>query len=230
MERITICGGTVADSGCSAICLRLEDGPQVFYHSTGIRATGHNDGLLLSLNPETRRELDRHGLAMCKAYTLMQLRGLTMDNRIFETEVLRMLTCEGVPLCTKTEATETLYPRFVRYLEDAHRDGVIGDARYAVAIGKARKLNRFLTIMGLSSITADDFTPDLVLQFRQLFSTNTKMCRSTPNFIRETQDNGLPPSVAATLRWCTTSSCCRLFSPSSKTRARFVTRPSEKYR
>lgn len=167
MERITICGGTVADSGCSAICLRLEDGPQVFYHSTGIRATGNNDGLLLSLNPETRRELDRHGLAMCKAYTLMQLRGLTMDNRIFETEVLRMLTCEGAPLCTKTEATETLYPRFVRYLEDAHRDGVIGDARYAVAIGKARKLNRFLTIMGLSSITADDFTPDLVLQFRQ---------------------------------------------------------------
>jgi integrase len=167
MERITICGGTVADSGCSAICLRLEDGPQVFYHSTGIAAVRNNDGLSLKLNPETRGELNRHGLAMCKAYTLMQLRGLAMDNRVFETEVLRMLTHEDAPPCANTETTEPLYPRFVRYLEDAHRDGVIGDARYAVAIGKARKLQRFLTIAGLSSITADDFTSDLVLEFRQ---------------------------------------------------------------
>lgn len=64
-------------------------------------------------------------------------------------------------------ATEPLYQRFVRYLEDAHRDGVIGDGRYAVAIGKARKLRRFLTIEGLSTITADDFTSDLVLEFRK---------------------------------------------------------------
>ena len=167
MERITICGGTVADSGCSAIRLRLEDGPQVFYHSTGISATRNNDGLSLNLNPETRSELDRHGLAMCKAYTLMQLRGMAMDNRVFETEVLRMLTHENTSFCANSEIAEPLYPRFVRYLEDAHRDGVIGDARYAVAIGKARKLQRFLTISGLSSITADDFTSDLVLEFRQ---------------------------------------------------------------
>ena len=104
---------------------------------------------------------------MCKAYTLMQLRGLAMDNSVFETEVLRMLTHEDTPLCANTETTEPLYPRLVRYLEDAHRDGVIGDARYAVAIGKARKLQRFLTVAGLSSITADDFTSDLVLEFRQ---------------------------------------------------------------
>ena len=167
MERITICGGTVADSGCSAIRMRLEDGPQVFYHSTGISATRNNDGLSLNLNPETRSELDRHVLAMCKAYTLMQLRGMAMDNRVFETEVLRMLTHENTSFCANTETVEPLYPRFVRYLEDAHRDGVIGDARYAVAIGKARKLQRFLTISGLSSITADDFTSDLVLEFRQ---------------------------------------------------------------
>ena len=53
MERITLCSGTVGD-GCSAIRLRLEDRTLVFYHS---------------LNTETRDELDRHGLAMCKAST-----------------------------------------------------------------------------------------------------------------------------------------------------------------
>lgn len=64
---------------------------------------------------------------------------------------------EPEPICT----------RFVRYLDDAHRDGVIGDARYAVAIGKAHKLQRFLTINSLSNITANEFTSDLVLEFRQ---------------------------------------------------------------
>ena len=73
MEKITICSGTVANSGCSAICLRLEDGPQVFYHSTGITADHNNDGSPLNLNPEARSELDRHCLAMCKAYTMMQM-------------------------------------------------------------------------------------------------------------------------------------------------------------
>ena len=60
-----------------------------------------------------------------------------------------------------------LYQRFVRYLDDAHRDGVIGDGRYAVAVGKARKLQRFLTIAGISTLTADGFTSELVLEFRK---------------------------------------------------------------
>ena len=149
MERITLCSGTASD-GCSAIRLRLEDRTLVFYHS---------------LNTETRDEIDRHGLAMCKAYTLMQLRGMAMDNRVFETEVQRMLNNDKDSPGTTT--TEPLYPRFVRYLHDAHRDGVIGDGRYAVAKGKARKLQRFLTIARLPNITANDFTSDLVLEFRQ---------------------------------------------------------------
>lgn len=104
---------------------------------------------------------------MCKAYTMMQSRGTVMNNSVFEAEVQRVLSDE---CATDTDATaegETLYKHFVRYLKDAHRDGVIGDGRYAVAIGKARKLQRFLTISGLNTLTADDFTSDLVLEFRQ---------------------------------------------------------------
>jgi len=68
---------------------------------------------------------------------------------------------------SESNETDPLYQRLVRYLHDAHRDGVIGDGRYAVAIGKAKKLQRFLTIKGLTSITADNFTADHVLEFRQ---------------------------------------------------------------
>ena len=73
---------------------------------------------------------------------------------------------DHLPVCDNLE-TETLYNRFVRYLEDAHRDGVIGDGRYAVAICKAQKLKRFLVIKGYPTITANDFTADMVLEFRQ---------------------------------------------------------------
>ncbi len=88
-------------------------------------------------------------------------------NLIFGNEVLEQLTTFKKANNPTTAKAEPLYQRFVRYLEDAHRDGVIGDGRYAVAKGKASKLQRFLTINGLAAITADDFSSDLVLEFRQ---------------------------------------------------------------
>jgi integrase len=69
-------------------------------------------------------------------------------------------------LCVKTK-TESLYSRLLRYLDEAHRNGFIGDGRYAVALGKAKKLHRFLIIIGHPSLPVEDFTPDLVLEFRQ---------------------------------------------------------------
>ena len=113
MERITMCCGTVANGGCSAVCFKLADGTSNFYYTT----------------------------------------------------VTQMLS--AVDVYKPAPSSEPLYQRFVRYLEDARRDGVIGDGRYAVAVGKARKLHRFLTIAGIASITASDFTSDLVLEFRK---------------------------------------------------------------
>lgn len=69
---------------------------------------------------------------------------------------------------------ESLYNRLLRYIDEAHRDGVIGDGRYAVALGKAAKLNRFLVIIGRSSMTASEFTNNLVLEFRQFIADEFK--------------------------------------------------------
>ena len=92
---------------------------------------------------------------------------LTAVTRVFyHSTVTQALTGDQSQTCA-THETEPLYKRFVRYLEDARRDGVIGDARFAVAMGKARKLKRFLIISGHTSLTADEFTSDLVMQFRQ---------------------------------------------------------------
>lgn len=86
-------------------------------------------------------------------------------SNFYYTTVTQMLS--AVDVYKPAPSSEPLYQRFVRYLEDARRDGVIGDGRYTVAIGKAKKLHRFLTIAGVPSITASDFTSELVLEFRK---------------------------------------------------------------
>ena len=63
--------------------------------------------------------------------------------------------------------SEMIYPRFLRFINEAHRDGVMGDDRYAVALSKARKLERFLIISGKTSMPISAFTTDMVLRFRQ---------------------------------------------------------------
>lgn len=67
----------------------------------------------------------------------------------------------------RVKKNERMYPRLLRYLDEAHRDGVMGDGRYAVALGKAQKLQRFLTIIGRPELPVRDFTADMLLRFRQ---------------------------------------------------------------
>ena len=77
--------------------------------------------------------------------------------------------------------SETLYARLLRYIDEAHRDGVMGDARYAVALGKASKLRRFLIINGRRSMTAKDFTAETVLEFRQFIFDEYKYVSLYPD-------------------------------------------------
>lgn len=77
--------------------------------------------------------------------------------------------------------TESIYPRLLRYIEEAHRDGVMGDGRYAIALGKAVKLRRFLIIIGRPSMSIRDFTTEMVLRFRQFIYDEYKYVTLYPN-------------------------------------------------
>lgn len=155
-----MCNG--AASGVAPIIFfRLEDGEQTFYHSTGIAARPEE----AERNLRLRSQLEHHKLAMCKAYTMMQLKRMDMNSRIFEMMVGRVMTeCIGF---NQRKSGEPVYQRLMQYLKEAHRDGVIGQGRYIVLIGKAHKLQRFLIIKGLSGISANDFTADLLLEYRK---------------------------------------------------------------
>jgi hypothetical protein len=57
----------------------------------------------------------------------------------------------------------------------------MGDARYAVALGKAEKLRRFLVIFSLKSLSAREFTTSNVLQFRQFVYDEYKFVSQHPD-------------------------------------------------
>ena len=155
-----MCHGA-AQGAAPVILFRLEDGPQTFYHSTGIQARPED----LASDERLQSELECHKLAMCKAYTLMQVKRMDMDSRIFELQIRRVMT-ENFGLI-KRKQEEPVYQRLLRYLEEAHRDGVMGVGRFQVLQGKARKLQRFLSIKGLSGLSAREVTPELLLEYRQ---------------------------------------------------------------
>lgn len=173
METITMCYDALTRRGVG-IRFQLQDGAQILYHSTGILAQPDE----AKSNPELREELYRHCLAMCKAYTLMQLQRMDMNSRIFETEVARVL--QNSCIFTLKKKAEPMYPRLLRYIEEAHRDGVMGNARYAVALCKAAKLHRFLVVIGRTSLSAREFTSDMVLQFRQFIYDEYKYVPQHP--------------------------------------------------
>jgi len=97
------------------------------------------------------------------AETMYNKNGKVME-RI--TMYLRRMMTEFIGF-TMRKGGEPVINRLTRYLEEALRDGVIVQGRYTVLKGKARKLQRFLAIKGLSRISACEFTSDLLLEYRQ---------------------------------------------------------------
>lgn len=97
------------------------------------------------------------------AETMFNKNGKVME-RI--TMYLRRMMTEFIGF-TMRKGGEPVINRLTRYLEEALRDGVIVQGRYTVLKSKARKLQRFLAIKGLSRISACEFTSDLLLEYRQ---------------------------------------------------------------
>ncbi len=95
----------------------------------------------------------------------MQITQKEMNSRIFEALIDCMMKGAREPESARYE--EPVIKRLWRYMEEAHRDGVMGEGRFQVAQGKARKLQRFLQIKGLSALTARDITPEILLEYRQ---------------------------------------------------------------
>lgn len=92
----------------------------------------------------------------------------------------RRVMTGGASLLFRRKKEETVGMRLTQYVDEALRDGVIGEGRYAVLQGKIRKLQRFLTIKGLLSITPREFTTDLLLEYRKFIYDEYLYVRQFP--------------------------------------------------
>jgi hypothetical protein len=118
------------------------------------RVSIYNESLAKSL----KEEYD----IMCSAYTFMCDSGLDMTTEIFEREIARIKT----PVVAIRETVPPLITRFRKYADDALKYGIVGEARYKHITIVADKLERFLIINGISSITAPEFTESHLMDFR----------------------------------------------------------------
>ena len=88
-----------------------------------------------------------------------------MNDRIFEMQVGRVLSARVSPVVNSRR--EPMYSRYLRYVEEIHKVGVVGASRYTQLLSKARKLWRFLEINGLTGVSAREFDSSLLLEYRQ---------------------------------------------------------------
>lgn len=87
---------------------------------------------------------------------------------------------------------ESVYQRLMRFIDESHRDGVIGDGRYVVALGKAAKVNRFLAISGRQTMSVHEFTTDMLMEFRQFLYDEYKYVSLYPNLYPRGSGNHWP--------------------------------------
>lgn len=164
-----------AKKGVVRLGFHLTEGKEVnLYHKTGFMVRkadlskftteGELKPRVVAFNKQLKSDIGKHIVAMHKAYARMQVLGLDMHSKVFEKEIEAVLGSEGT---ARTPSGETMYERYLRYIEEAYRDNVIGKDRHDQYMSKAKRLKRFLTIQGLSKISAQDFDVNLLLEFRR---------------------------------------------------------------
>lgn len=113
-------------------------------------------------NEELSRSLKNEFKIMTSAYAYMCDEGLDITSEVFEREIARIKT----PVIAAREEIPSLIKRFRKYADDALKYGIVGEARYKHITIVADKLERFLIINGISSITAPEFTESHLMDFR----------------------------------------------------------------
>jgi len=173
MALITIKRRTTKTSGSIKLRFRLRDGRDLeIYHKSDIEAelsalakfddSGKKKPRVTDYDQELENKIKVEMERMAKAYATMQEKGMDMTSEIFEKEIAKV-TFEVKQIRAEQES---LINRFRRYTEEALRDNIIGQARYAHFVTFGNKLNRYLIIKGLSEISPAEVDPEFLMDFR----------------------------------------------------------------
>ncbi len=173
MEYITLKTRTTKDSGIVKLRFRLRDGRNIeLYHKSDIEIKvadldkldneGKKKKGVTTLTKKFLETISAEKRYMQLAYDKMKNDGMDINSEVFESVIAGMKT----PVLEVRKEQPAVVLRFRQYADNALRDGVLGKRRHDHIIVVSDKLERFLTIKGLSEITAAEFTDSLLMEFR----------------------------------------------------------------
>lgn len=177
MEKITFHYTTPKKNGPVRVRYRLRDGRNIqLCHKSDIQADiadldkfdadGNTKPRIQIYNQELAVSLKREYDIMIKAYALMNDKGLDKTTEVFEREIAAIKN----PIVALRSDTPNIVTRFRENADKSFRAGIIGADRHKHLIVLSNKLERFNIIKGISGITAGEFGPDLLLEFREFIT------------------------------------------------------------
>ena len=199
MQRITLRVRTKKKEGEVPLMFRLRDtdGVDIYYKSNIAADVKQLDKFELNGDPKKKfttydKELakkikDRRDL-INKAYETMQAQGLDITSEVLQSEVEKLVN----PIVEVRADKLSLIQRYNKYAKDACRDGIIGTARQKHIIVVGSKLERFLIINGISEITPEEFTSDLLMEFRNFIFDEYKYVTHHKRLYKDMKPQNIP--------------------------------------
>ena len=174
MVRITIFTRSTSAKGKIKVRLRLTEGRRAdLYHKTDIRAEKKDlDQFGVDCKPKDGKKVYDHTLQqqleeevnyMKAAFGKMSKEGMDMTNEVFEQIILELKN----PIVEVRRKEPGIIERFHQYIDDAVRDGLLGENRAKHILVVCDKMERYLIIKGLSKMTVTEFDQDVLMDFRQ---------------------------------------------------------------
>ena len=181
MERITLYCRTTSARGTTNLRFRVTNGRAVtMYYSTGRKIPNEQlaaftpEGTIRPrvtvYNPKLKAEIEEYFAAINAAYNHMKIKGMDMRSEVLQAEVDKILNPESTEAILHPNGDETFVQRFRRYVEEAFRDGIIGEHRHMHYDAMVRRMERFLHIKGHSQLMPAQFDVKMLMDYRQFVS------------------------------------------------------------
>ena len=204
MEYITLKTRTIRKSGPIKLRFRLRDGRKIeLYHRSGIEAnvsdldrltiTGDKKKGVTTLSRALLDAITEEKRLMRLAYGKMNDAGMDLNSATFETVIAGLKN----PALQARHGQPPIVARFRQWADAAYRDRVIGARRHDHIMVVADKLERFLAIKGLSSLTASEFTDSELMEFRNFIFDEYKYVDRFKRLYRNVPVHNRPKSPLA---------------------------------
>ena len=181
MERITLYCRTTSARGTTNLRFRVTNGRAVtMYYSTGRRIPNEQLAVFTPegsirprvtvYNPKLKADIDEYFAAINAAYNHMKITGMDMRSEVLQAEVDKILNPDTPEAILHPHGEENFVQRFRRYIEEAFRDGIIGEHRHMHYDAMVRRMERFLHIKGHSNLMPEQFDVKMLMDYRQFIA------------------------------------------------------------